>query len=51
MLFIYLAVYKYLNKVWRLYFYIQMKETLDNADLDHQKTLKRMEQKFLNDKV
>ncbi|XP_056616986.1 basal body-orientation factor 1-like isoform X1 [Triplophysa dalaica] len=27
-----------------------MKESLDNADLDHQKTLKRMEQKFLNDK-
>ncbi|XP_026134629.1 basal body-orientation factor 1-like [Carassius auratus] len=28
-----------------------MKETMDNADLEHEKTLARMEQKFFNNKV
>jgi len=28
-----------------------MKETMNNADLEHKKTLARMEQKFFNNKV
>lgn len=48
-------MHKYHNKAVDLIHcrccYVQMKETLDDADLEHKKTLTRMEQKFLNDKV